>query len=286
MTGLWQDAWRRLRRNRMAVICGGFLGIVIVFCVLGPILAGAIGGLDANTQDTDLGATGPSARHWFGTDPLGRDMLVRTMLGGRLALAVALIATTVAVVVGVSWGAIAAYAGGRVDFVMMRIVDVLYGFPVVVFVIVVMAVLATKSLLVLFFLIGAINWMTMARIVRGQVRSLRQREFIEAARAIGARPTRIILRHLIPNALGAIIVYTTLQLPAVMLTEAFLSVIGLGVQAPAASWGTLVAEGAGTMRVFPWLLIAPGIVMATTIFALNFLGDGLRDALDPQTRSG
>jgi oligopeptide transport system permease protein len=286
LTGsLWEDAWRRLRKNRAAIACGALVIAMIVFCVLGPILASAIAGLDGNTQDTELGASPPSWRHWFGTDPLGRDMLVRTMLGGRLALTVALIATTVAVLIGVSWGAIAAYAGGRVDFLMMRIVDVLYGFPVVVFVIVVMAVLATKSILVLFLLIGSINWLTMARIVRGQVRSLRQREFVEAARAIGARPVRIIGRHLVPNALGPIIVYTTLQLPAVMLTEAFLSFIGLGVQAPAASWGTLVAEGAGVMRVFPWLLVAPGLVMAATIFALNFLGDGLRDALDPQTRT-
>jgi oligopeptide transport system permease protein len=286
VTGLWDDAWRRLKRNRMALGCGAFLIVMLLFCVLGPILASLFAGIDGTTQNHQLGAAGPSSRHWFGTDPLGRDMLVRTMLGGRLALAVAAIATTVAVLVGVTWGAIAAYAGGRIDFVMMRIVDVLYGFPVVVFVIVVMAVLATKSLLVLFLLIGSINWMTMSRIVRGQIRSLRKREFVEAARAIGASPPRIIGRHLIPNALGPIIVYTTLQLPAVMLTEAFLSFIGLGVQAPAASWGTLVAEGATTMRVFPWLLVAPGLVMATTIFALNFLGDGLRDALDPQTRSG
>ena len=283
---LWDDAWRRLRRNRMALACAGYVAFIIVFCVAGPWLAAAIGGLDATAQDHTLGATGPSWDHPFGTDPLGRDMLVRVMLGGRLALLVALIATAVAVVVGISWGAISAYAGGRVDFVMMRIVDVLYGFPVVVFVIVVMAVLGTKSLVVLFLLIGAINWMTMARIVRGQVMSLRHREFVEAARALGAGTGRILSRHLIPNCLGPIIVYTTLQMPHVMLTEAFLSFIGLGVQAPEASWGTLVAEGAEKMRVFPWLLVAPGIVMATTIFALNFLGDGLRDALDPQTRKG
>jgi len=269
----------------MAVVCGAYLAIVVGFCVVGPWIAGAFG-LDATAQDHDLGAVAPTWRHPFGTDPLGRDMLVRVMLGGRLALLVALIATVVAVVVGITWGAIAGFAGGRVDFVMMRVVDVLYGFPVVIFVIVVMAVLATKSLLVLFLLIGAINWMTMSRIVRGQVMSLRHREFVEAARSLGAGTGRILLRHLIPNSLGPIIVYTTLQLPHVMLTEAFLSFIGLGVQAPEASWGTLVAEGAEKMRVFPWLLTLPGVVMATTIFALNFLGDGLRDALDPQTRKG
>jgi oligopeptide transport system permease protein len=277
---LWGDAWRRLRRNRMAVACGAFLGLVVLFCVVGPWVVST----DATTQDHALGAVSPDGDHLFGTDPLGRDMLVRVMLGGRLALLVALIATTVAVLVGVTWGAIAGFAGGRIDFVMMRIVDILYGFPVVVFVIVVMAVLATKSLFVLFLLIGAINWMTMARIVRGQIMALRHREFVEAARAIGAGRRRIVLRHLLPNALGPIIVYTTVSMPQVMLTEAFLSFIGLGVQAPQASWGTLVAEGAEKMRVFPWLLVLPGAVMSATIFALNFLGDGLRDALDPTGR--
>jgi oligopeptide transport system permease protein len=267
----------------MAVACAGFLAFVVVVCVAGPWIAGAFG-VDATTQDVELGAQGPTWDHWLGTDPLGRDMLVRVMLGGRLALLVAFTATLVAVVVGVTYGATSAYAGGRVDFAMMRIVDVLYGFPVVVFVIVVMSVLQTRSLLVLFALIGAISWMTMARIVRGQVMSLRHRDFVEAARALGAGPGRIVSRHLIPNSLGPIIVYATMQLPTVMLTEAFLSFIGLGVQAPKASWGTLVAEGAEKMVVYPWLLIGPGAVMATTIFALNFLGDGLRDALDPQTR--
>jgi len=280
---LWGDAWRRLRKNRMAVICAGFLAVMIAWCVIGPWIAGALG-VDATTQDIDAGAHGPTWDHWMGTDPLGRDMLVRVMLGGRLALLVAFTATLVAVVVGVSYGATSAYAGGRVDFAMMRVVDVLYGFPVVVFVIVVMSVMQTRSLVVLFALIGAISWMTMARIVRGQVLSLRHRDFVEAARALGAGPGRIVARHLIPNSLGPIIVYATMQLPTVMLTEAFLSFIGLGVQAPKASWGTLVAEGAEKMVVYPWLLIGPGAVMATTIFALNFLGDGLRDALDPHTR--
>ena len=281
---LWADAWRRLRKNKMAVASGVYIAAMLVFCVVGPWLAAALGGLDATSQDIDRGAQGPSWHHWFGTDPLGRDMLVRTMMGGRLALIVAFTATAVALVVGVTWGSTAGYVGGRVDEAMMRVVDVLYGFPVVVFVIVLMSVLQTKSLVVLFALIGAINWMTMARIVRGQVMSLRHREFVEAARALGAGPGRIVARHLIPNTLGPIIVYATLQLPHVMLTEAFLSFLGLGVQAPEASWGTLVAEGAEKMVVYPWLLIGPAVVMASTIFALNFLGDGLRDALDPQTR--
>ncbi|HEU0030876.1 MAG TPA: ABC transporter permease [Kofleriaceae bacterium] len=275
-----------VRHSRLARACLAYLAAVVVFCVVGPLLASTLGGLDGTTQHVGLGATPPSLAHPFGTDLLGRDMLVRVMLGGRLALVVALIATSVALVLGVAWGAIAAYAGGRIDFVMMRIVDVLYGFPVVVFVIVVMAVLGTKNLVVLFLLIGAINWMTMSRIVRGQVLALRRREFVEAARAMGARADRIVLRHLIPNSLGPIIVYATLQLPHVMLSEAFLSFLGVGVQAPAASWGTLVAEGADTMRVCPWLLAAPALVMTTTILALNLLGDRIRDAFDPAPRQG
>jgi oligopeptide transport system permease protein len=281
---LGAEAWRRLRRNRMAVACASFVVVIVLFCVVGPVLADAIAGLDGTHQHRGRENDPPSWQHWLGTDSLGRDMLVRVMLGGRLALTVALVATTVAVVVGITWGAIAAYAGGRVDFVMMRIVDVLYGFPVVVFVIVVMAVLDTKDLMVLFALIGAINWMTMARIVRAQIMTLRERDFVEAARALGVRPARILFRHLVPNALGPIVVYATVQLPHVMLTEAFLSFIGLGVQAPQASWGTLVAEGAEKI-FYQWLLIGPAVVMAATIFALNFLGDGLRDALDPQTRT-
>ncbi|MCA9677306.1 MAG: ABC transporter permease [Kofleriaceae bacterium] len=281
---LWADAWRRLRRNTMAVASAGFVLFVVVVCVVGPWLASAIAGLDSTSQDVAYGARGPTWQHWLGTDPLGRDMMVRVMLGGRLALAVALVATAVALVLGVGWGAVAGYVGGRVDDVMMRIVDVLYGFPVVVFIIVVMSVIGTHSLVVLFALIGAVSWMTMARIVRGQIMSLRHQEFVEAARALGAGPGRIIVRHLLPNSLGPIIVYATLSLPYVMLTEAFLSFLGLGVQAPQASWGTLVAEGAEKMVVYPWLLIGPGLLMAATIFALNFLGDGLRDALDPQTR--
>lgn len=279
----WRDAWRRLRKNRISVVMGVAFFSVLAFCVLGPLVAGWFG-LDATTIDIALGATAPSLSHPFGTDLLGRDMLVRVMIGGRIAIAVAFVATSIALVIGVTWGAIAAYAGGRVDYVMMRIVDALYGFPTVVFVIVVMAVFNTKNLVVLFALIGSISWLNMARQTRGQVLSLRHREFVEAARAIGARPSRILFRHIVPNALGVIIVAATASLPSVMLTEAFLSFLGLGVQAPLASWGTLVSEGSSQISVYSWVLIAPGIIMGLTIMALNFLGDGLRDALDPQTR--
>ncbi len=245
---LWVDAWRRLKKNRMAVICGAIFGLVCLFSFLGPIIAGWFG-VDGLTQNYDVGAAGPSATHWMGTDSLGRDMLVRTMIGGRIAITVGLVATAVALVIGVSWGAVAAYAGGKIDEVMMRFVDIMYAFPTVVFVIVIMAVIDSRSIVLLFMLIGAISWLNMARIVRGQVLSLRHREFIEAARCIGVPTPRIIARHVVPNTLGPIIVYATLSIPSVMLTEAFLSFIGLGVQAPLASWGTLVTEGAGQILV-------------------------------------
>jgi oligopeptide transport system permease protein len=267
----------------MSVVCGAIFLAIVVFCALGPPLA-ALFGLDATTLDITGGSQPPSLAHPLGSDTLGRDMLVRVMIGGRIALLIAFVATAVALVIGVVWGAIAAYAGGRLDDAMMRIVDALYGFPTIVFVIVVMAVLATKSLVVVFALIGAISWLGIARQTRAQVMSLRHREFVEAARAVGARPARILFGHIVPNALGVVIVAATASLPTVMLTEAFLSFIGLGVQAPLASWGTLVSEGSSQVIVHPWVLIGPGVVMGLSIFSLNFLGDGLRDALDPRTR--
>jgi len=281
---LWSDAWRRLRKNRMAVICGAIFVAILLFSFIGPLVLRWVAGIDAISQDRGAQMAGPSWHHLFGTDPLGRDMLARTMEGGQIAILVGLVATVVALLIGVSYGAIAAYAGGKTDEGMMRVVDVLYAFPTVVFVIVIQAVLESKSIFVLFGLIGGISWLTMARIVRGQVLSLRHREFVEAARCLGASPARILFRHIVPNTLGPVIVYSTLSIPGVMLTEAFLSFLGLGVQAPSASWGTLVSEGATYILASPWLLIFPGAIMALTIFSLNFLGDGLRDALDPQMR--
>jgi oligopeptide transport system permease protein len=277
------EAWRRLRRNRMAVACLALFVAIAAFCFFGPLVAAGFG-IDPAAQEVRLGATPPSWRHWMGTDPLGRDLLVRTMDGGRIAISIALLATSVALVIGVSWGAISAWAGGMVDEAMMRFVDVMYALPSMVFVIVLMAVLGSRSIFLLFALIGGINWLTMARLVRGQVLSLKHREFIEAARSLGVRTPRLLWRHIVPNALGPIVVYATLLVPAVMLQEAFLSFLGLGVQAPRASWGTLIAEGAQQIVVYPWILVGPGLVMSLTIFALNFLGDGLRDALDPHTR--
>src|SRR5207253_7313141 len=226
---------------------------------------------------------GFSWTHPMGTDNAGRDILARVLSGGQISLMVALIATLVSLVIGVSYGAIAGYVGGRIDDVMMRVVDVLYSLPYVIIIIVLLALLPAKTptgqLAELFFALGAVSWLTMARIVRGQVMSLKNQEFVLAARATGVSTPKIIFRHLIPNALGPVIVYATLTIPSVMLLEAFLSFLGLGVQAPLASWGSLAADGIQNIALFPWQLICPGVTMAITLFSLNFLGDGLRDAL-------
>lgn len=280
---LWSDSWKRLRKNRMAVICSVFVIFVMLACFIGPTLAFHIAGLDPKVQDTANMAAAPSWQHWLGTDTLGRDMLVRVLDGGRIALSIGFVATFIAIIIGVTWGATAGYVGGKVDMVMMRIVDVLYGFPTLAFVIVLQATLGAKGTFVLFAVIGAISWLNMARIVRAQVLSLRHREFVEAARSLGASDVRILFLHIVPNVLGVVIIYATLSMPHVMLTEAFLSYIGLGVQAPESSWGTLVTEGSAYVLAYPWLLIGPGVAMSLTIFALNFLGDGLRDALDPKS---
>ena len=279
-TSLWRDAWRRLLKNRMAVASGIVLLLVGLLTLLAPVLPGVSA---PNTQNLELGAQGPSLHHWFGTDILGRDLFARVLHGGRVSILVGLVATLVSFLVGVSYGATAGYFGGRVDNTMMRFVDVLYSLPYM-FLVILLMVYFSKSLWMLFAALGLVQWLTMARIVRGQVLSLKQQEFVEAARSIGAGSGHIIFRHLVPNALGPIIVYATLTVPAVMLQEAFLSFLGLGVQPPQASWGTLVNEGATTMAFFPWLVFFPGVALALTLFCLNFLGDGLRDALDPHLR--
>jgi oligopeptide transport system permease protein len=225
----------------------------------------------------------------MGTDNAGRDQLARVLQGGQISLFVGIIATLVSLVIGVSYGAIAGYVGGRVDDLMMRLVDVLYSLPYVIVVIVLLSMFRSQTprgqLTLLFIALGSVSWLTMARIVRGQVLSLKNQEFVLAARATGVTAPRIIFRHLVPNTLGPVIVYATLTIPQVMLTEAFLSFLGLGVQAPLASWGSLAADGVQNIAIFPWQLIFPGVTMALTLFSLNFLGDGLRDALDPQMRT-
>jgi len=274
-TSLWQDAWVRLRRNRLAV----FGLVVMVVLILLALLTPWVAPYAYDAQNLDLGATPPSAAHWLGTDVFGRDLLTQILYGGRISLAVGFVATAVALLIGVTWGAIAGYAGGKVDAVMMRLVDILYALPFMIFIVLLMVVFG-RNVLLLFLAIGAVEWLTMARIMRGQVQSLRQQEFVEAAISIGLPTTTIIRRHLVPNALGPIIVYTTLTIPQVMLLEAFLSFLGLGIQPPQTSWGLLISYGAETMEEYPWLLIFPGAALTLTLFSLNFLGDGLRDALD------
>jgi oligopeptide transport system permease protein len=276
-TSLWADAWMRLKKNRMAVIGGVFIVTMALIAILTPWIAP----YSYDAQDLKLGAAAPSAAHWLGTDTLGRDLLTRIMYGGRISLMVGFLATAVALVVGVLYGTISGFLGGRVDMLMMRIVDVIYGLPFIIFVVLLMVIFG-RNILLLFMAIGAVEWPTMARIVRGQVLNLRKQEFVEAAIAMGLSQKQIILRHLIPNVLGPIIVYTTLTIPSVMLTEAFLSFLGLGVQPPMSSWGLLISGGAESMEEYPWLLIFPGLVLSLTLFSLNFLGDGLRDALDPK----
>ncbi|MGB1335710.1 MAG: ABC transporter permease [Luminiphilus sp.] len=272
---LWHDAWLRLRKNRAAVTGGVVLVIMVVLAILTPWIAPY--GYEA--QNLDLGATPPSAAHWLGTDIFGRDLLTQILYGGRISLAVGFIATAVALVIGVTWGAVAGYVGGRIDSIMMRFVDILYALPFMIFIILLMVVFG-RNILLLFLAIGAVEWLTMARIMRTQVQSLRQQEFVEAAVSLGLPPSAIIFKHIIPNALGPIIVYTTLTIPSVMLLEAFLSFLGLGIQPPQTSWGLLISYGAETMEEYPWLLIFPGMALTITLFSLNFLGDGLRDALD------
>lgn len=276
-SSLWRDATRRLRKNRLAVAGAMVLLVVVTASIIAPWFSA----YSYSDQDTALGAVEPSAQHWLGTDPLGRDLLTRILYGGRVSLLVGVAATSVSLLIGVLYGAIAGFTGGRTDALMMRIVDVLYALPFTIFVIILM-VFFGRNFFLLFLAIGAVEWLTMARIVRSQVLSIREKEYIEAARVIGLSRRRIILRHILPNTLGPVIVYVTLTIPQVMLVEAFLSFLGLGVQPPMSSWGILIREGVETMEEYPWLLIYPSIALSLTLFSLNFLGDGLRDALDPR----
>lgn len=276
-TSLWRDAWHRLAKNKMSVVAAAILVVVLLASFAGPFFLTQ----SYYAQDLRLGAVPPNAHHWLGTDTLGRDLFVRILYGGQVSMAVGLCATAVALTIGVLYGTISGFLGGKIDAFMMRAVDIIYALPFTVFVILLMVFFGRKFVL-LFVAIGAVQWLTMARIVRGQVQTLRRMEFIEAAEALGLSKLRIIFRHMIPNALGPIIVYATLTVPSVMLLEAFLSFLGLGVQPPMSSWGVLIKEGADSMEEFPWLLIYPGLALAVTLFSLNFLGDGLRDALDPR----
>jgi len=308
-TSLWGDAWKRLLKNRLAVFGLIVLAIIAVLVIFGPVVFYWVTGFTADGIPDDgalIKSFPPSLLHPMGTDEAGRDMLARVLQGGRISLMVGIISTFVSLVVGVSYGAIAGYLGGRLDNLMMRIVDMIYAIPYILIVIVLLSVFGGQNtpgwiqfmseklggvgnqglsqIFLLFFALGLVSWLTMARVVRGQILSLKNQEFVLAAKATGVSTFGIIFRHLVPNALGPVIVYATLTVPSVMLTEAFLSYLGLGVQAPFASWGSLASDGIKNIAIFPWQLIFPGITMALTLFSLNFLGDGLRDALDPQTR--
>jgi oligopeptide transport system permease protein len=280
-SSLLRLALRRLRKNRMAVVGGSLALVLTACCFLGPLLIEVTWGYDYETQNLRYGARPPSLQHWFGTDFFGRDLLTRVLHGGRISILVGLLAACVAAVVGTLYGAVAGYAGGRIDGLMMRVVDVIYSLPYM-FLVMVLVTIFPRSLLLLFIALGLVGWLTTARIVRGQVLSLKQQEFVLAARSLGAGDARIVLRHLIPHTLGPIAVYFTLTVPAMILQEAFLSFLGLGVQAPRPSLGTLINDGAQHMAVFWWELLFPGALMAALLFSLNFLGDGLRDALDPR----
>lgn len=276
-SSLWKDAWIRLRANRLATISLYFFIFISLLTILGPEI------VTFSYQEQDLNNTfaPPGADSLFGTDNLGRDLFARVLHGGRISLAVGFLATAVSLVIGVAYGMTSGYLGGKIDALMMRLVDILYSLPFTIFVILLM-VLFGRNFILLFIAIGAVEWLTMARITRGQTLGLKKAEFIEAARALGYSHSRILFRHILPNLLGPVIVYATLTVPAVMLLEAVLSFLGLGVQAPMSSWGSLIKEGSEKMDIAPWLIFFPGLFFSLTLLALNFLGDGLRDALDPK----
>ena len=299
-TSLWRDAWRRLLKNKLAVFGLVVVALITIASVVGPTVIKRATGYTPDYIPTNAALvksfppfTGPNGEfswtHPMGTDNTGRDQLARVLQGGQISLFVGIISTLVSLLIGVSYGAIAGYLGGRVDNLMMRVVDVLYSLPYVIVVIVLLSMFRSQTprgqLTLLFIALGSVSWLTMARIVRGQVLSLKNQEFVMAAKATGVSTPRIIFRHLVPNTLGPVIVYATLTIPQIMLTEAFLSFLGFGVQAPLASWGSLASDGIQNIAIYPWQLIFPGVTMALTLFSLNFLGDGLRDALDPQMRT-
>lgn len=275
----WSDGWARWRRNKLAVGSTIVLALVIVICLIGPEL---LPDEQYAIQNLSVGATPPSAEHWMGTDILGRDLMARVMQGGRISFAVGLLASIVSVLIGVTYGIVSGLVGGNTDRVMMRGVEILQAMPFVIFVIL-LVTLFGRHFALIFVAIGAVEWLTMARIVRGQALELKVREFVQASRALGQTETSIAFKHLLPNLFGVIIVYATLTVPGVMLIEAFISFLGLGVQAPMTSWGDLMNNGAEAMEEYPWLLFFPALFFSLTLFSLNAIGDGLRDAFDPRS---
>ncbi len=280
-SSLFRDALIRLTTNKLSLFSLIYISLLVVVAIITPFIAP----YDYAYQDLALGASAPSSDHLLGTDTLGRDLLTRMMYGSRISLMVGFLATSVALVIGVIWGTVAGFSGGKTDTVMMRIVDTLYGIPFIILIILLMVIFG-RNLILLFLAIGAVEWLTMARIVRSQVLNLSKQEFILSAEAMGVSKLSIIFRHLIPNAMGPVIVYATLTVPQIMLLESFLSFLGLGVQPPLSSWGLLIRDGAVSMEEYWWLLIFPSLAFSLTLFSLNFIGDGLRDAIDPRTADG
>lgn len=277
----WRDARERFFRNKAAVVSLVILILITIACVFGPMV------LPHSYEDTDWDAMGlpPTTHnmHWFGTDDLGRDLLVRCLIGGRVSLMVGVLATIASVLIGVAWGAVAGFMGGKVDSIMMRLVDMMYAVPYLLIAILMVTLLGREFYLVV-LTITVLGWMDMARVVRGQTLSVKSKEFVEAARAIGVSTTSIIFRHVVPNLMGIVVIYTTVTVPGVILTESVLSFLGLGVQEPMTSWGVLIGDGVKVMETLPWMLAFPAIMLSTTLYCANYIGDGLRDALDPKDR--
>jgi len=279
ITTYWRDAWRRLRKHRLAIAGLTIIVILVLVAVFGPLLS-PYGYSDQSLNETNHP---PSSKHWFGTDNLGRDLFTRVMYGARISLTIGVVTSLISLGIGVTYGAISGFFGGKIDSFMMRIVDIFYGLPFLLYVILLLVIMG-PGLRPIFISLGIVYWLNMARIVRGEILSLKEREFVLAARTIGVSPQRIIVRHLVPNAMGPIIVTMTLVIPEAIFSEAFLSYIGLGVSAPVASWGVLASDGYTAIRSYPWQLFFPAAFISITILAFNFLGDGLRDAFDPRMR--
>ena len=278
---LWADARARFWRNKAAAASLVILSFIVLACAIGPYLLPHA----FDTADWDNMSAAPSwgNQHFWGTDEAGRDLLVRCLVGGRISLMVGILATIASVTVGIAWGAIAGFLGGKVDAVMMRIVDMMYAIPYLLIAVLLVTILGREFYLVV-ITITAFSWMDMARIVRGQTLSLRSREYVEAARSIGVPTHRIITSHIIPNLLGIVVIYTTVTVPGVILTESVLSFLGLGIQEPMTSWGVLIQDGTKVMEVSPWMLLFPGAMLSIALYCFNFIGDGMRDALDPKDR--
>ncbi|OOR91200.1 peptide ABC transporter permease [Moraxella caviae] len=278
---LWQDAWRRFRRNKAALSSGVILLLITLFVLFAPMLAPY--GYEQTDWGYMTGAPNFDNSHFFGTDSLGRDLLTRAAVGGRISLLVGVAGALVAVVIGTIYGAVSGYFGGKIDMVMMRFLEILSAFPFMFFVIL-LVTLFGRNLILIFVAIGMVSWLDVARIVRGQTLSLKKKEFIEAAHVGGVSSLKIVTRHIVPNVLGVVVVYASLLVPSMILFESFLSFLGLGVQEPMTSWGAMLQDGTQTMQIAPWILLVPAVFLVITLFCFNFIGDGLRDALDPKDR--